>query len=292
MAPPLLTWALSHIAISEEERERLELANHRSFFDKRTLRILLPTAGGPNAAVAIRIAAPLVTSADAAITALFVHNDEAAFPTQGFFSRLWRQPSLEASTPLQPLLQLGQEYGIHIDTKIVNAEGKPAGDIILQEVKRGYDLLALGASGYRHPLGGAYIDEVLAAAPTHVAIIKARDEKPKYEHLLVPTYGEGDSQLAIEFAAMYADTLVWQLRPRRTKPELQLTAKVVEEKRPETALLREIQSGGYDLLILSASLRGARPPHVLDPTVEHIVNEAPCTVIVIIPKHTHVGFPH
>jgi Kef-type K+ transport system membrane component KefB/nucleotide-binding universal stress UspA family protein len=331
MAPPLLTWALSHIAISEEERERLELANHRSFFDKRTLRILLPTAGGPNAAAAIRIAAPLVTSADAAITALFVHNDETTFPAQGFFSRLWRQPALEASTPLQPLLQLGQEYGIHIDTKIMNAEGKPAGDIILQEVKRGYDLLVLGASGYRHPLGGAYIDEVLAAAPTHVAIIKARDEKPKYEHLLVPTYGEGDARLAIEFAAMYAeevgarvtlfhvlplpeqprwtfrrryppldaaalrlmaDTLAWQLRPRRTKPELQLTAKVVEEKRPETALLREIQSGGYDLLILSASLRGARPPHVLDPMVEHIVHEAPCTVIVLTPKHSHVGFPH
>src|SRR5262249_6659037 len=151
------------------------------------------------------------------------------------------------------------------------------------------DLLFLGASGYRHPLGGAYIDEVLAAAPTHIAIIKARGAKSRYEHLLVPTTGEGDPQLAIEFAAMYAedtgaqvtlfhvipppdhprrffrkrytpldeatlhlmeDTLLWELRPRKAKPDLRLAARVVEEERLETALVREIHRGDYDLLVL------------------------------------------
>jgi Kef-type K+ transport system membrane component KefB/nucleotide-binding universal stress UspA family protein len=330
MAPPLLKWVLSHVDISDEERERLELTQHRSFFDKRTLRILIPTAGGPNAEVAMRIAAPLATAADATVTALFINNEALAQP-QGFFSRFWSQSQQKAQGPFQSLVQLGQEYGIRVDTKIVNAEGKPAGDIILQEVKRGYDLLFLGASGYRHPLGGAYIDEVLATAPAHVAIIKARDEKPRYTHLLVPTNGEGEVQLAIEFAAMYAedtgarvtlfhvipppeqtrrffrkrytpldetalhlmaDTLLWELRPRKAKPELHLEAQVIEDNRPETALLRAMHGGDYDLLILSAPLRSVRSSTQLDSLTEQIVNDAPCTVVVITPKRVHPEFPH
>jgi Kef-type K+ transport system membrane component KefB/nucleotide-binding universal stress UspA family protein len=330
MAPPLLKWALSHVTISEEEQQRLELANHHSIFDKRTLRILIPTAGGPNALTALRIAAPLATSADATITALFVSNNISFHPVR-FFSRLWKREHPQLHEPTQLLFQLGREYGVNIDAKIVQAVEERAPEVILREARRGYDLVLLGASGYRHPLGGAYIKEMLAAAPTHLAIIKARGEQLQYKHLLVPTNGEGDTQLAIEFAAMYAedagarmtlfhtipppehprrlfrrsytpldentlkmmaDTLVWELRPRRAKSELQIDARVAEEERPTPALLREVQRGSYDLLIVSAPLRTIRPPYLLDPATEQIVNEAPCTVIVITPQRFRPGFPH
>lgn len=323
MAPPLLKWALRHVAISDEERERIELAEHRPIFDKRTLRILVPTAGGPNTLTAVRIAAPLATSDDATLTTLFVDNDSS--PTSGFFSRLWRRHPPQTHEPLQAIVQLGQEYGIHIDTKVVPTGGEPAAQVILREAKRDYDLILLGASGYRHPLGGAYIEELLLAAPAHVAVIKARGEKAKYMHLLVPTKGEGDAQLAIEFAAMYAedtgarvtlfhvlsppeqprrffrkqytpldettlrlmaDTLVWELRPRRAKPELQMDARVVEDARPITALFREVQRGSYDLLILSTSGQAGRFPSLLDAHTEQLVNDAPCTVIVLTPKQS------
>jgi Kef-type K+ transport system membrane component KefB/nucleotide-binding universal stress UspA family protein len=330
MAPPLLKWALSHVTISEEEQQRLEFAEHRSIFDKRTLRILIPTAGGPNALTAVRIAAPLATSADATITALFVSDNTSSHSVR-FFSRWWRRPHPQLHEPTQLLFQLGREYGVNIDVKIVQAVEERAPEVILREARRGYDLVLLGASGYRHPLGGAYIEEMLAAAPTHLAIIKARGEQLKYKHLLVPTNGEGDTQLAIEFAAMYAedagarmtlfhtipppehprrlfrrsytpldentlkmmaDTLVWELRPRRAKSELQIDARVAEEERPIHALLREAQRGSYDLLIISAPLRTIRPPYLLDPATEQIVNEAPCTVIVITPQRFRPGFPH
>ena len=172
---------------------------------------------------------------------------------------------------------------------------------------------------------------MLVAAPTHLAIIKARGEQLKYKHLLVPTNGEGDTQLAIEFAAMYAedagarltlfhtipppehprrifrrsyipldentlkmmaDTLVWELRPRQAKSELQIDARVVEEERSIPALLREAQRSSYDLLIVSAPLRTIRPPYLLDSATEQIVNEAPCTVIVVAPQRFRSGFPH
>ncbi|MGE0681436.1 MAG: cation:proton antiporter [Candidatus Binatia bacterium] len=330
MAPPLLKWALRHVIISEEEQQRLEFAEYRSIFDKRTLRILIPTAGGPNALTALRIAAPLATSADATITALFVSANTSSHLIR-FFPRLWRRPHPQLHEPTQLLFQLAREYGVNIDVKIVQAVEERAPEAILREARRGYDLVLLGASGYRHPLGGAYIEEMLAAAPTHLAIIKARGEQLKYKHLLVPTNGEGDTQLAIEFAAMYAedaearmtlfhtipppehprrlfrrsytpldestlkmmaDTLVWELRPRRAKSELQIDACVVEEERPIPALLREAQRGSYDLLIVSAPLRTIRPPYLLDPATEQIVNEAPCTVIVITPQRFRTGFPH
>lgn len=330
MAPPLLKWVLSHVTISEEEQQRLEFAEQHSIFDKRTLRILIPTAGGPNALTALRIAAPLATSADATITALFV-SDRASSHAGRFFSRLWKRPHPPLHEPTQLFFQLAREYGVNIDVKIAQAVEERASEVILREARRGYDLVLLGASGYRHPLGGPYIEEMLAAAPTHLAIIKARGEQRKYQHVLVPTNGEGDIQLAIEFAAMYAedagarltlfhtipppeqprrffrkhytpldentlkmmaDTLVWELRPRRAKSELQIDARVAEEDRSTLALLREAQRGSYDLLIVSAPLRTIRPPYLLDSATEQIVNEAPCTVIVITPQRFRPGFPH
>ena len=330
MAPPLLKWALRHVAISEAEQERLDLAQYRSIFDKRTLRILIPTAGGPNALTALRIAAPLATSADATITALFV-NDMASSQSRQFFFGLWRQQKQKSYEPMQAILQLGREYGVNVDAKVIQAGEERATDIILREMRRGYDLVLLGASGYGHPLGGDYIEKLLAVSPTPFAIIKARGEKPKYERLLVPTAGEGETQLAIEFASMYAedagarvtlfhvvspperpkgffrrrrpsldentlklmaDTLLWELRPRRTKPELQMDARVVEEEHPTQALLREVQRGAYDLLIVSAPFRLPSSPYLIDPTTEQIVNEAPCTVIVITPQQLRSRFPH
>jgi len=332
MAPPLLKWALKRVAVSEEEQERLDLAQHRSIFDKRTLRILIPTAGGPNALTALRIAAPLATSADATITTLFVTGAEASRSRQSrrSLSDLWRW-SPKYDEPTQTILQLGRQYGVNVDTKIIQAGEERATEVILREAQRGYDLILLGASGSRHPLRGKFVEGLLTDSPAPCAVLKSRGEKLKYERLLVPTSSEGDVRLAIEFAAMYAedaaaqvtlfhvvplpeqtrrffrrrqpplgentlklmaDTLLWELRPRRAKSQLHMEAQVVEDEHPTLALLREVQRGTYDLLIVSSPLRLPPSPHRIDPITEQIVNEAPCTVIVITPQQIRPRFPH
>jgi Kef-type K+ transport system membrane component KefB/nucleotide-binding universal stress UspA family protein len=330
MAPPLLKWSLGHVTLSSEEQERLHLAAQRSIFDKRTLRILIPTAGGPNAFTALHIAAPLATHADATITALFV--GAAQRHPAGFFSRLWQGRAPRGDEPLPRLQRLAQEYGVEIESKAIEAAREGLPEVILKEAQRGYDLILLGASGYYHPLGGEYLEGLLQDSPAHVAVIKARGEKTRYDHILVPAAGDFYSQLAVEFAAMYAedvgaqvtllhvlpspeqprrlfrkrytpldqdtlkmmaDTMLWELRPSRARADLRLAAKVVEGERVEEEILREVQRGAYDLVVLGTGNRAGRSDFLLDRRSERLVSQAPCTVIVVMPRSPHAaGSPH
>jgi len=331
MAPPLLKWSFSHIPPSSEEQERLNLTAQRSIFDKRTLRVLLPTSGGPNAVTALRMAAPLVTHDDATITALFIHPDSASVRSSRLWNRWWRL-SDTPDDPFLPLQQIAHDFGVTIEKRAVAMNGAPLSEVILKEAQRGYDLIFLGASGYQHPLGGTFLEAVLTDPPAHVAIIKARDEKPRYERILVPTTGDAYSQLAVEFAAMYAedagahvtlfhvlplperprfgwfrrndrrldervlkmmaDTMVWEMRPARAKPELQLAAKVVEGEHPAEEILRETRRGAYDLVVFGTGNRSGRSDSFLGHRAEQLVNQAPCTVVVVLPKGLRASVPH
>lgn len=332
MAPPLLKWSLSHIPPSSEEQERLNSTAQRSIFDKRTLRVLLPTAGGPNAVTALRMAAPLVTHDDATITALFIHPDSASSTPDRVWTRWWRVQGETPTDPFLPLQRAAHECGVEIEKRVVSMNGTPLSAVILKEAQRGYDLIFLGASSYQHPLGGAFLDAVLTDPPAHVAIIKARDEKLRYERILVPTTGDAYSQLAVEFATMYAedtgaqvtlfhvlppperprawwarrtsvsldesvlkmmaDTMIWEMRPGRAKPELQLAAKVVEGEHPAEEILREIRRGTYDLVVFGTGNRAGRSDSFLGQRAEQLVTQAPCTVVVVLPKGLRANLPH
>lgn len=332
MAPPLLKWSFSHIPPSSEEQERLNLTAQRSIFDKRTLRVLLPTAGGPNAVTALRMAAPLVTHDDASITALFIHPDSASANPGRLWLRRWRPQGETPDDPFLSLQQVAYDVGVTIEKRAVSMNGAPLSEVIIKEAQRGYDLIFLGASGYQHPLGGTFLEAVLTDPPAHVAIIKARDEKLRYERILVPTTGDAYSQLAVEFATMYAedtgahvtlfhvlllparprswwfrrtatkldesvlkmmaDTIVWEMRPARAKPELQLAAKVVEGEHPAEEILRETRRGAYDLVVFGTGNRAGRSDSFLGQRAEQLVTQAPCTVVVVLPKGLRANVPH
>ncbi len=332
MAPPLLKWSLKHIPLSNEEQERLGLVTtQRGIFDKRTLRILIPAAGGPNAQTALRMAAPLATNEDARITTLFVGNGSS----RPFSSlRPWKREknAEEASDPLVALQRIAQDFGVTIEKRVISADGIREVEVVRKEALRGYDLILLGASGHLHPLGGEFLSEILKDPPTHVAIIKARDEKLRYERILVPTADDVYSQLAVEFATMYAedvgaqvtllhvlpapeqsrfhwfrrrdtsldeqvlqmmaDTMVWEMRPARAKADLRLSAKVVEGTRTTEEILREARQGGYDLVVLGVESRTGRAGTMLSQGTEQIVNQVPCTVVVVFPRGLRTGFIH
>jgi nucleotide-binding universal stress UspA family protein len=181
-------------------------------------------------------------------------------------------------------------------------------------------------------LGGEFLGQILKDPPTHVAVIKTRDEKPRYEHILVPTADDIYSQLAVEFATMYAedvgaqvtllhvlpspgqprfrwfrqrqdgldenvlkmmaDTMLWEMRPTRAKPALRLSAKVIEGERPTEEILREARRGNYDLIVLGVESRTGRAGTMLSQGTEQIVNQVPCTVVVVFPRGLRTGFIH
>ena len=281
---------------------------------------------------ALRMAAPLVTHDDAIITALFIHHDSASATPGRLWTRWWRTQGETPDDPFLPLQQVAHDCGVAIEKRAVSMNGAPLSAVILKEAQRGYDLIFLGASGYQHPLGGTFLEAVLTDPPAHVAIIKARDEKPRYERILVPTTGDAYSQLAVEFATMYAedagahvtlfhvlplperprswwlrrndtrldervlkmmaDTMVWEMRPARAKPELQLAAKVVEGEHPAEEILREARRGAYDLVVFGTGNRAGRSDSFLGQRAEQLVNQAPCTVVVVLPKGLRANVPH
>ena len=161
MTPPLLKWSLQHVPLSSDEQERLGFTTvQRGIFDKRTLRILIPAAGGPNAQTAMRMAAPLATNADARITTLFVGREPSR--TFGSLRRWWREENtFKEGDPLLVLQSIAQDFGVSIEKRVVSADGTRDGEIVRREAQRGYDLILLGASGYQHPLGGEFLEEIL-----------------------------------------------------------------------------------------------------------------------------------
>ena len=71
--------------------------------------------------------------------------------------------------------------------------------------QRGCDIIVLG-SGDGPSIGGAVVEQVVADAPCHVAIMKAPGaQPPAYRRILVPVDGSVASRLAVELALRYAE---------------------------------------------------------------------------------------
>ena len=76
---------------------------------------------------------------------------------------------------------------------------------ICDEAAKGYDLILVGASERGPTVGGAVVEEVVAAAPCHVAIIREAAQRPQYKNILVPVDGSVASRMAVELALRYAE---------------------------------------------------------------------------------------
>ncbi len=122
-------------------------------------RILIPVAGGPNAPQAFELARAIAP--DANITALYVTRPHAG-----------RAELLAGQDHAESVLELLSDRS-HISTRIVRAEDPVTG--ILEEAKRGYDLLLLGAGGedvMDRFLFGNISQGVLAGSPIPTAVVR------------------------------------------------------------------------------------------------------------------------
>jgi hypothetical protein len=68
--------------------------------------------------------------------------------------------------------------------------------------------------------------------------------------------------------------------------------KVIGGERVEEEILRETQRGGYDLLVLGTGSRTGRSSVFLDRRTEQLLSQAPCTVIVVVPRSLRTDFLH
>jgi Kef-type K+ transport system membrane component KefB/nucleotide-binding universal stress UspA family protein len=232
MAPVLLRLTVRMVRVTDEEAERMSEEAAKGLFDATRLRVIVPTAGGPNALVAASIASTVAKRSAHPITVLFV--DQVA----SFWSRLGLR--------LRPDVA-GKNLAQHIDTikagaKEVGAKepevrreaARDVSEAINAAASKGYDIILTGASGDKHAIRGKKLEELVMGAPCHVAIVKNRGEARVFRRLLVPVDGSFSSRAGVEFAVRYAEG---------AGPETEVTFAIPTEQEP---LQEKFQTGMHD----------------------------------------------
>jgi Kef-type K+ transport system membrane component KefB len=221
MAPPILRWALRHIPMSDEERERLEQADRRqASFVGNLHRVLLPSRGGANSQIAAQLLDLALRDEDVEITTMYV---AATDPDSGERSPAavpigaGRTDTLVAADP-QASLDLVEAHLDNISNanrrRLVEDAERGIVETVLGELTRGYDLLALGATepakdngGATTPLFSDVVDALIQEAPCPVLVVSnsaSEQDVPvdpiEVRRILVPSAGSDQNRHALEVA--------------------------------------------------------------------------------------------
>ena len=200
MAPLLLRWAVPKIPLTEEERRRLEDTGRPGLIPAGRLRVLIPTAGGPNAMAAVAVAAALVRAGRGQATALYV---DAGATEDGWQRRILpRRPAL-AGTNLEQHFRSATEIVARQGSRLLTRQVRAAdvAEAVLDEAGRDYDLLMLGAAP-EHALHDPLTQQMVRRSPVPVVIVRQIGPvgtRP-FQRILVPIDGSLFSRYAAELA--------------------------------------------------------------------------------------------
>jgi Kef-type K+ transport system membrane component KefB/nucleotide-binding universal stress UspA family protein len=233
MAPVLLRLTVRMVRVTDEEAERMSEEASKGLFDAARLRILVPTAGGPNALVAASIANTVAKRSAHPITVLFVNQ------VASFWSRLGLRfnPDVAGKNLAQHIdaIKAGaKELGAK-EPEVRREAARDVSAAINAEASKGYDIILTGASGDKHAIRGKKLEELVLGAPCHVAIVKNRGKSQIFRRILVPVDGSFSSRAGVEFAVRYAEG---------AGPETEVTFAIPTEQEP--ASRERFQSGLHD----------------------------------------------
>ena len=189
MAPLGLRLVMRLVRMTDDEAKRIAAEQFKGAFDLARVRILVPTAGGPNAVGAARLAFGLAKRSENEIVLLYIDALSSAWER---FKRLFNRRRSG---------QAGEGLDEHMKTVTALADGARPPSVrqvasrdvaasIVEEAAKGYDMILVGASQRGPTLGGPVLEDVIEAAPCHVAIIRESAQvPPQYKSLIVPIDG-------------------------------------------------------------------------------------------------------
>jgi Kef-type K+ transport system membrane component KefB/nucleotide-binding universal stress UspA family protein len=312
MAPVGLRLTMRKVRMTEDEQRRILIESSRGAFDPSRVRVLVPTMGGPNGTGAILLAAGISQRSANAVEVLSV---KAPTSLLDRFLRLFdpsrREDNAERPSALHRTLT---KVGLTPTLREVNHSDVAVA--IVQEARKGFDLIVLGASSHGRWLGGAVLEDVVRRAPCHVCIVKTRGEEQKYRRILASFDGGVFSRVAVEFAVRYAEVTQAELTVavvgalpgnplddaatfddealRRITPILSTV-----ERRPrvlqlsaepnDSALANQAASGAYDLVVIGAENRAIQHRLYFGAENERLLRSTPVTVALVVPS---VGLLH
>jgi Kef-type K+ transport system membrane component KefB/nucleotide-binding universal stress UspA family protein len=197
MAPAIMKWTIRHIKPQQEEIDRLRREElNQSSLIANVRRVLLPVrvrdGGSPSQLIEARVLDQISNGGKIALTLMTVSSAEDRAASAAFLDRL----EAELFTTE------------NVTKKVV--VGDRIGDLILDEAKRDYDLLILGASEGRSDSDVVFnplVDFLVRMAPCPTLLIQGQrvheDWTPR--RVLVPSNGSLASRRAAEVAFALTD---------------------------------------------------------------------------------------
>lgn len=306
LAPAALRWVLRHVKPSEEEIARLEKEEKA----ERSLvagihRVLLP--------IRLRDVAHTSYSIEASLLEKMARRHKIAL------TLLTVTKPGERSQGIDFLDRVSAIFPQNELTKKVVVGSSPS-ELILDEARKHYDLMVLGASedSTTRVLFNPMVDYLLRVSPCPTMVVRCteRDAEWTASRVLVPTNGTAEARHAAELAfalAADADQKVialnvvakrWQFNYRDSggrlfQRQMGAAKQIVEELKKlgdddgvdtdavvrvgrdaEQVILDYARDEGIDLILLGTDLRPGSQRLFLGPKVERILNNAPCPVVI------------
>jgi Kef-type K+ transport system membrane component KefB/nucleotide-binding universal stress UspA family protein len=205
LAPLLLRLTMRMVRMTADEAERMLAEASKGMFDAEKLRVLVPTAGGPNALVAAKMGMSIAHRSAHAVTVLFVQRSAGIVDRiRGVFRKSLEGQNIQAH--LDEVKQAATRGGYGAP-QIRRETSRDVPAAIQAEATHGYDLILTGASGEKkRGVRGQKLESLVSGAPCHVAIVKHRGKgSGPFQRLLVPVDGSFLSKVAMEFAVRYAE---------------------------------------------------------------------------------------
>ena len=308
MTPPLLTWALGRTQARSGDAERVERDKMltKIHLPREGAKLLVLTGGGPHAALAVHMAAALGSHKEASVTIFRAVAEGQPVKSPEFDQQF---------AMLKALAEFGGARHVHQRS----ATGETIADAVVEESKRGYDVIFAGASQQYGiaDLGGEVLRELVSGARAPVVIVRAGMEtKTPFHRVLAPTTGAAFSRLGAVVAMQYAQAfesrvealfvreVPWIALPglamgrpnpgegiefvddiRRLGEEFGVNVETIlgTGRRPESVILDAVREGEIDLLVMGVLFRSSDQRLYFGPKVREILTGARCAVAVVVP---------
>jgi len=204
LAPILLRLTMRMVRITDDEVARMAAEASKGIFDAENLRVLVPTAGGPNALAAAKIGMCVAHRSPNGVTVLFVQRATGLFDSvRRFLRRTPERKNLDHH--LDEIKHIAVSAGL-LAPEVKRETSRNVAASIQTEATRDYDIVLTGASEEKRGIRGQKLESLVSKAPCHIAIVKHRGAVTgAFRSLLVPVDGSFLSRVAIEFAVRYAE---------------------------------------------------------------------------------------
>jgi Kef-type K+ transport system membrane component KefB/nucleotide-binding universal stress UspA family protein len=283
--PPMLRAALSRLPLGRDEKARLEREElEQKGFVGNLERLLLAVDESTNAKFASHIAGLLAGTRGLPVTVLHVG---ARAKSQEKSREEEQSPETVVRNAAKAIAEINEEGTGDVDVITRAREGK-AGDAVIDEARKGFDLLVVGIDKTINPEGGfdKKIEELTAGfeGPIAIAVAKSRHlEQPVTNFkVLIPVSGSAVSRRGAEIALavtrgsltppllvyvsttrdkgvrrnnanpsrLQGEAILKDIATLAARNDVDVTTSLRADAAPEEAILQKIRASGADLVVM------------------------------------------